>query len=191
MKFDDATKTVKEILDGNQYIPFGVSKVKLNIANADKTDGGAEYIEVHVIDENGAEDSARLWFTTPGSANFSFNVLRQIIIHNTPEAKRDAMKEKIQKLPDTDAMAALLIETCVGKELWFTKYYDPTRTYEKDGQVKRSINKNVMGYEPKLKPELMPSKEGEQNAANEVPFASESDAPGSTVIPDKGSWSNQ
>lgn len=190
MKFEDSHKIVKEILDGNSYIPFGVSEVKLNIATADKTDSGKEFIEVHVVDSEDREDSARIWFTTEKAANYGFNILRAIIIHNTPEDKRDAMTAKISKLPDTDALAALLNETCTGKQLWFTKYYDETRTYERDGKTRRQINRNVYGYQPKERPELMPTQQTEDAPAEDVPFGPGEPARDDVQIPAKGDWSS-
>jgi hypothetical protein len=80
------------------------------------------------------------------------------VVHS---AKTDADKEKarmaVENCKDTDDLSNLINDKCVGAECWVTKYYDPTRTYSNNaGEVKKSINTNLYGYEPKLKPELMP-----------------------------------
>lgn len=185
MKFNDTDKLLKDIFDDR--LEFGVHKVKMTVATAEKSDEGKEYIEIHIVgpkpDE--IEDKARFYFVG-GATNISFNEISRIIMHNTPEAKKDAMKKKITALEDPEAMAALLNEVCTGGELWLTKYYDPKRTYTNaKGETKKSVNTNLYGYEPKLKPELMPAPKVEANL--EVPFESASDA--SATVPAKGDWS--
>jgi hypothetical protein len=98
-----------------------------------------------------------------------------------------------------DELAQLMTEKCGGGELWFTKYYDAERTYQNTGgQTRRSINTNILGYEPKLKPELMPSKNDPLAntplaGGEEVPFESKGDAPGSTApaVPADDAWSGK
>jgi hypothetical protein len=153
-KFSDEDKTAEERKD---YLPFGVNTVKLVGATAGETESGKDYIEVTVATDDGIEDNARVWFTG-GASKYSFQTIQQIVVHS---AKTDSAKEKarmeVEKCVDTDEMTNLLNSKCVGAECWVTKYYDPTRTYvNQSGETKKSINTNLYGYEPKLKPELMP-----------------------------------
>ena len=154
--FDDETKQVREF---KQTIPFGVSKVQCTGVLADVTEAGLDFIEIGVVNAEGIEDSARLWFTTPQSGNISFNVARAIAVHQgKTEEEKQKIGERVDGVKNSEELAEVLNDVCGnGGELWFTKYYDPQRTYAgKDGQMRQSINKNVYGYEPKLKPELMP-----------------------------------
>ena len=43
----------------------------------------------------------------------------------------------------------MLLEKTVGCTAWFKVSEDEDRTYEKDGKVKKSINRRIYGYEPK------------------------------------------
>lgn len=194
MKFSNEHKEVTEFND--KYFNFGIHKVQISAVELGGTgEGEKEYIEITVVDPSDAEitDTARVWFTSDKATNYSFNVLRQIFIHNTPEAKRDEARDLFDKLSGTEELAKI-VETLIGKECWFTKYYDPERTYTaQDGSQKRSVNKNIMGYEPKPKPELMPAPKSDTDkvkdafpGAEEVPFESPGDAAGS--IPAKDDW---
>lgn len=166
MKFNDETKAVKEFSDSN-WLGFGVHKVKIGLIELGETDGGKEYVEITVLGDNEEEDTARVWFTTDKAANYSFNVLRQIYVHNAPEAKKDAARDTMDAIGDTEQLVKALSEKLIGGECWFTKYPDPQRTYEAaDGSTRQSINKNVYGYEPKLREDLMPGTEA--NSRSEI-----------------------
>lgn len=163
MKFNDETKAVKEFGGGN-WFDFGVHKVQMILfENGGLEDGQSEYVEVSVGDPEDGEktDTVRLYFTEK-AANYSFNTFRQIAVHNAGSDKgKDAARDAIDAVQDTTELVELLNDKLIGKECWFTKYYDPKRTYEsQSGEVKKSVNKNIYGYEPKLKPELMPDQAG-------------------------------
>lgn len=179
MKFTDEDKSVREFSDGN-YFDFGVHKVTMGAFTLDTTTSGKEFIEVTVLGENGEEDTARVWFTTPKAANYSFNTFLSICVHNTPEDKREAVRATFDALAGTEELLALLNDKMVGKQCWFTKYYDAERTYtNQNGDIKRSVNKNITGYEPKLKPELMP----QRDVIAEMGGERETVAKGSAEIP--------
>lgn len=151
------TKDDKMAKERKEYMPFGVNIVKLLGATAGETAAGKDYIELTVQNADGIEDNARVWFTG-GASPYSYQTIQQIVVHH---AKTDADKEKarlaVEKCQDSDELANLLNSKCEGAELWLTKYYDPSRTYmNASGETKKSINTSIYGYEPKLKPELMP-----------------------------------
>lgn len=157
MKFTDDTKQDNF---NNQYFDYGVHRVLLGQFELGGTEPGEkEYIEITVMDPDDGEitDTARVWFTTEKAANYSFNVLRQLYVHNAPANAKDKARDTFDAIPDTKKAVELLNEKLIGKEAWFSKYPSPTRTYEAaDGTIKKSIDKNVYGYEPKPRPELLP-----------------------------------
>src|SRR5437879_4438379 len=147
MKFNDENKAVKEFSD-NQWLDFGVHKVQISEIGLGSTDDGKEFVEVGVVGVNGEEDTSRVWFTTDKAANYSFNILRQIYVHNAPENAKDEARDTMDSIKDTDELVEKLQEKLLGGECWFTKYPDPTRTYTAaDGTIRQSVNKNVYGYE--------------------------------------------
>lgn len=156
MKFSEDTKQVKDAPNGN-WFGFGVHKVNIGMIELSPADAEKEYIEITVVGDDEEEDTARVWFTSEKAANYSFNVLRGIYVHNAPEAAKDAARETMDAVQDTTEFVAKLNEKLIGGECWFTKYLDPTRTYiAADGTTKQSVNKNIYGYEPKLRPALLP-----------------------------------
>lgn len=201
MKFSNDNKEVKEF--NSNYFDYGVHKVLVSDVTLGGTgEGEKEFIEVEVVDPGDLEvkDSARVWFTSDKAINYSFNVLRQIFVHCAPEEKKDEARAMFDKIGDTDTLTQIM-EKCKGRQIWFTKYPNPDRTYTNQaGETKASIDKNVMGYEPKVKTELLaePKLPGGQitkdninevfPGAKEVPFKSQSDAASSTV-PKSDAWS--
>jgi hypothetical protein len=176
VQFTDEDKEVKEF--NNNYFEFGVHKVQIDGVFGDTTEAGKEFIEVGVIDPQNQEksDKVRLWFTTPQGNNISFNTLRTIYVHNAPESAKDDARKSFDELKDTTEMA-MLLNKVIGGEAWITVYPDPTRTYTgKDGQIRKSINKNIFGFQPKERPELLPQHSDSEpvNAADypDEPFGS-------------------
>ena len=154
-KFDDQIKEVREF---KERLPFGITEVTLQKIEESKTDAGKHYIAATVRSADGdVEEEIRLWLTSTISANITFNTLRDIAVHN---AKTEADKEKRRKAIDATADSGELValmQKIVGAHAWATKYYDKERTYtDNEGKTRRSINTNLLGYQPKLKPELMP-----------------------------------
>lgn len=153
--FGDKDKEVREF---SESMPFGINVVQLMQVEAVTAENGKDYIELTVTSKDGIEDTARCYFVG-GAVNISFNTLRQIAVHIAKdEEEKQAARDAVDATNNTEELAAYLNEKCIGGELWFTKYYDATRTYTTENGTFRSINKNVVGYEPKLKPELMPQK---------------------------------
>ena len=184
-KFSDDDKQVKEF---SEKIPFGVSKVQLVGAVAGETEAGKDFIELTVTNADGVEDTARVWFVG-GAANISFNTLRQIAVHNgKTEKQKQELRDAMDNCETTDDMATLFMEKLIGGELWFTRYYDPKRTYEgQDGNTYRSVNKNVYGYEPREKTELMPNKESADDRDERKQAQGEKSGDEALNIPDE--WS--
>jgi hypothetical protein len=152
--FNDEDKVEREFAE---KLPYGVSRVQLVGATAGETEDGKSWIDLEITTADGIEDTARVWFTGK-AAPYSFNTLRQIAVHSgKDDAAKEELRQGIENMQDSDELADFLNEKVAGGELWFTKYLDPQRTWtDNDGNVRQSVNKNVYGYEPKLKPELMP-----------------------------------
>lgn len=154
-EFTDEDKAATD--DFQERIAFGVSEVTLVGATSGQTEGGKDYLEITVADASGTEDNARLWFTG-GASPYSFQAVRQIVVHTAAEADKEKARLAVEECANTDDMSDLLNKKCAGKQLWFTKFYSPDRTYtNSNGETRRSIDNRVYGYAPKARPELMPS----------------------------------
>lgn len=140
------TITPEETREGG-YFEFGVHEVKIAKTKIDKHDN-KPYAEIFVENES-AEDRARLWLHTPNTRRISIDTVRRILIHNQEnEDIKQKIREKIQQIKNL-ADFAVLLEKTIGCTAWFKVSEDEDRTYEKDGKVKKSINRRIYGYEPK------------------------------------------
>lgn len=161
VKFNDEHK-----VEGGQYFELGVHKVKIMLVEFAKTEDKEprEYVEFTVVhpENDELEAKARLWFTTDKAIKYTFGIIRGIFTHNAPEDKKQAIREKVDAVKDTDELDKLC-QLLVGKECWLEVAEDPTRTYEKDGEVKPSINRNITGYVPT--PRKVSAPAAENNAA--------------------------
>ncbi len=157
VKFSDEHK--KEM--SNDYFEIGVHKVQIMLVNFDKTEDGKEYVEFTVTDPETQtkEGTARLWFTTDKAIGYTFNIIRGIFVHNSPEDKKQAIREKVDSVKDTNELDKLC-QLLIGKEAWYEISEDDTRTYQNDkGETKPSLNKNITGYEPTPKKVSAPAPE--------------------------------
>jgi len=138
-----------------KYFALGIHKVQIATVVQGETDDKREFFDFTVVDDLNSPDptstDVRLWFHTDKSIKYSFSIIRGIFTHNAPEGKEDAVKEKLSKIDDTDELIKLCEKALIGKEAWLEIAEDPTRTYEKDGETKPSINRNITGYEPQPK----------------------------------------
>lgn len=183
MKFTDDTKAVTEFSDNN-WFGFGVHEVTIGAIELGTTDKDQEYMEVTVLGDNEEEDTARVWFSSEKAANYSFNVLRQIYVHNAPEKQKDAARDAVDAAKDTTELHELL-QKLVGKKCWFTKYPSRDRTYiAKDGSTKKSIDKNIMGYEPKLQADRIPKDDQKEDLNKTFPGAEPATGEAADNIPD-------
>lgn len=129
------------------YFEFGVHEIKIAKVKIDKHDN-KPYAEIFVENDS-AEDRARLWLHTPDTRRISIDTVRKILVHNQEDENiKQKIREKIQQIKNLADFAALLEKT-VGCTAWFKVSEDEDRTYEKDGKVKKSINRRIYGYEPK------------------------------------------
>lgn len=173
----DFTNEHKEEREYAKKLPFGVNKVLILGFSLEKTKDGNEFIEVGFTNmDQDIEDKARVYFTEK-AAGFSFDTLRQIFVHNAPEDKKDIARQSVNAVASTEKLVELLASKLPGKEMWVTKYLDPKRNYEKNGQTFKSINLNIYGYEPKLNESLMPKAQESVGNAAQATFGSQSDEP--------------
>lgn len=184
--FNDDDKAEREF---KERVPFGISVVQLLGVTAGETDAGKDFIEVAFTTADGIEDVARVWFVGK-AAPISFNTLRSIVVHSAKtDSDKEAARLAVESCADNDELANLMNAKCIGAELWVTKYYDPTRTYQGgDGVERRSINTNIYGYEPKLRPDLMPQADQEKDELNKTfPGSESASAEATAAIPND--WS--
>ena len=111
------------------YFEFGVHEVKIAKTKIDKHDD-KPYAEIFVENDS-AEDRARLWLHTPDTRRISIDTVRRILVHNQEdESVKQKIREKIQQIKNLADFAAILEKT-VGCTAWFKVSEDEDRTYKK------------------------------------------------------------
>jgi hypothetical protein len=157
----------------NNYFNEGVHEVLIDSAKRGKTDAGKEYVEFIVKGENGESDTARLWFTTEKSCKYALSILAGIASHNKEsEADKQKVRDAFKQITDTDQVDDKFLAKFENDHAFFT-VYKSDRTYEKDGETKHSYDKNIYGYSPKPKTDLV-ANAMKQDTSNidlsEIPF---------------------
>lgn len=156
--------------EDSKYFETGVHKVKILSVFEDVNANDKPFFGFDIKGENGETDTARLWFSTDKAIAMSFGVIRDIMVHNAPEGKKDAIRDEINKVKDTDELLAIAQASLKGREAWYEVAQNGTWTNDQ-GEVKNSYNKNLYGYEKKPKkvtPEMIMGSEPAD--PNEVPF---------------------
>jgi hypothetical protein len=135
----------------SNYFAEGIHKVKIGAFEFATTDKGQEYAEFTVYDpaQDERQASVRFWFTKPGGRKYAFNILRGIFVHNAPEDKKDATREKFNSITNTQELEKAC-NMLAGKECWLQVYADGT--YESQGKLKTNYARDIFGYEPSPKP---------------------------------------
>lgn len=165
------SKEDKAVSERGNYFSYGVHLVTIGLIEHSPATDEKPYIAVTVLGDHGEEDTVRCYFVG-GASNISFNTLRQIYVHNAPEDKKDDARNTIDGAADTEHLVELLSDKLMDKECWYTAYPSPTRTYLDRNNVERhSIDKNIYGYEPKLKTDLIPDGQ-QQLKAEDFPLDS-------------------
>lgn len=155
--------------EGNSksWLDFGVHEVQIMLVESGQTDSGTDFIEFTLVGPNEEEERARVWLTEK-SEKYTFATLKSIYTHCAPEDKKEAAREELEKCKDYDEVVELFNKRCIGKQIWFTKYPDPTRTYiNSQGETKQSINTNIYGYAPKPRDDLLPQKDTVHDVSDE------------------------
>ena len=144
--FSDDHKT-----EQGQFFSEGVHKVSIVDVTGGVNENEKEYIEFTVEGENGEEGNARMWFTTDKAIKFTFNTIRTIFVHNALEAKKDAAREMINGVKNSDELVALCKKVLVGKEAFYQVEKSDYVYTNQAGEQKHGYNRNLFGYEPKPK----------------------------------------
>ena len=136
----------------NDYFDEGEHTVKIMMVEGGQTDDEREFVDFTVTDTETEtkEGSARFWFHTDGAINFSFNRIREIFVHNAPDDKKDDIKKKFDALPNTQKLVEACNKMLIGKEAFY-QVSKSDRTYESNGKIKHSYDRNLTGYMPTAK----------------------------------------
>lgn len=144
-------KITEEDLVEQNFFREGVHEVIITSAEFFETDDQKIYLELGIMGSNDEQDTVRLYFTD-GAKKISLDTIRKILVHNAPDEEtkgkiREAYK-KITNLAQLNPFALRLID----KQAWLKiEKSDKTYTSKETGEIKHSYNRNIYGFEPKMK----------------------------------------
>jgi hypothetical protein len=130
--FDDVLENVGEPFGGGKGFEYGTHEVVIGTVTPKqkktKANDAAEVIEVEVFDEadNDRTATCTLYFHTEGGAKMSVAKVLGILVHNSGEDKKDAVRELGKKLfasiddptKARDVAAKLMADKMIGKKAY-------------------------------------------------------------------------
>lgn len=135
----------------NQFMGEGVHKVTiLGVLPGASESTGSEYFEFGIQSEDGIIGEARVYWTEKAQ-QYSFNTIRDIFVHNTKEENKEKVRAMVDAAKDTDELLKLCQEGLEGKEAWYKVEKSGSTYVNAQGETKDSYNRNLYGYEPKMK----------------------------------------
>lgn len=158
----------------SNYFTEGVHEVLIEKAERGVHDG-KEYVEFTVKGENGETDTTRLWFTTEKSCKYALSILAGIATHNKEsEADKQKVRDAFKQITDTDQVDDKFLKKFENDHAFFSVYKSDTRTYTNaQGETKPSFDKNLYGYKPNEKKDLVADAKAELQKPidlSEIPF---------------------
>lgn len=129
------------------FFNFGTHQIQIAKTQFGKHDD-KPYLDIFVQND-AAEDRARLWLHTPETRRISIDTVRKILVHNQADEEiKQKIRDKFQQIKNLADFSALAEKT-IGATAWLKVSEDENRSYERDGEVKKSINRRLYGYQPK------------------------------------------
>ena len=140
-------KITEEDLVEQNFFREGVHEVIITSAEFFETDDKKIYLELGIMGSNDEQDTARLYFTD-GAKKISIDTIRKILVHNAPDDEtKDKIREAYKKITNLAQLNPFALRL-VDKQAWLKiEKSDKTET----GEIKHSYNRNIYGFEPKMK----------------------------------------
>jgi|GEM_PF-1308175 hypothetical protein len=164
-------KITEEDLVEQNFFREGVHEVIITSAEFFETDDQKIYLELGIMGSNDEQDTARLYFTD-GAKKISLDTIRKILVHNAPdEETKDKIREAYKKITNLAQLNPFVLRL-VDKQAWLKiEKSDKTYTSKETGEIKHSYNRNIYGFEPKMKTTPSESKTNTQGNTVSKPTA--------------------
>lgn len=164
-------KITEEDLVEQNFFREGVHEVIITSAEFFETDDKKIYLELGIMGSNDEQDTARLYFTE-GAKKISIDTIRKILVHNASDDEtKDKIREAYKKITNLAQLSPFVLRL-VDKQAWLKiEKSDKTYTSKETGEIKHSYNRNIYGFEPKMKTTLSESRTDTQGNTVSKPTA--------------------
>lgn len=148
-----AFKITEEDLVEQNFFREGVHEVIITSAEFFETDDKKIYLELGIMGSSDEQDTVRLYFTE-GAKKISLDTIRKILVHNASDDEtKDKIREAYKKITNLAQLNPFALRL-VDKQAWLkVEKSDKTYTSKETGEIKHSYNRNIYGFEPKMKNE--------------------------------------
>ena len=146
---DEAKKMAEDITNGNdkQFLGVGVHEVKIVEMELTKADTGTLGIKFDVENEEG-QNMVSMWLS-PKALPYTIRNISRLIIHNTPEDKKEKAKEFLAKIDSAEKIYEVACEKLMGAKAFLQVKESETRTYTNaHGETKASLDRSLLSYKP-------------------------------------------
>lgn len=146
-----AFKITEDDLVEQNFFREGVHEVMITSAEFFETDDKKIFLELNIIGSNDEQDTARLYFTE-GAKKISLDTIRKILVHNASDDEtKDKIREAYKKVTSLAQLVPFTLKL-VDKQAWYkVEKSDKTYTSKETGEIKTSYNRNIYGFEPRMK----------------------------------------
>ena len=152
-----------------QWLGLGIHTVKIDNVELTESKSGTIGITFEVSNQDG-KGEATMWLSER-ALKYTISNISKIAIHNVAENKRAELKEALKKIDNAKAIYDIAKGKLIGKEAFLEIKESETQTYtNKFGEVKPSLERNLLSYKPKQTIVEEIKSESEEVDLSDLPF---------------------
>lgn len=150
---DDKAAEMKENImkasSGASWLGLGVHEVLIQAIELTKASTGTLGMKFVVENEDG-KGEATFWLSEAALPYTIENVSR-LVVHNTPEAKKAEARTFMSNLTSAKELVEVAKAKLIDGQAWFSVRESKTETYtnKETGEIKPSLDRNLLAYKPK------------------------------------------
>lgn len=174
-----AEKTKENIQNdkgGGSYLGVGVHEVYIEGIELFEAKSGTLGLRINVENEDGKND-ATFWLSE-AALPYSIENISRLVVHNTPEADKATARNFMSNITSGKELFEIAQKKLDGGIAYLSVRESKTQTYtDKNGEIKPSLEKNLLSYKPKAEPQQAVAKAmggaekvSEEIDLNEIPF---------------------
>jgi hypothetical protein len=147
----DAANQMKENImkagTGEPWLGIGVHDVKITAVELTKSSKGNLGINFIVGNEDGKNEVTM--YLSEAALPYTIENITRIAVHNMPEDKKTPLREAMANIVSAKDIFGVAKEKFVGYQCWLSVREGDDEYTNKNGEVKKSLKRNLLSYKPK------------------------------------------
>jgi len=149
---DDKAEEMKENIlkesSGQSWLGLGVHEVFIKSVELTQAKTGTLGMKI-VVENPDGKNEVTFWLSE-AALPYSIENVSRLVVHNTAEDKRAAVREFFGNIMSAKELVEVAKEKLVGGVGYLSVRESKTQTYtDKNGEVKPSLERNLLPYKPK------------------------------------------